>query len=78
MNKRIVQNKQDSKNFILCFEKKKKASPTIEYIFTNVPSNMTNAAQKSFFFSIKAKANRIKAATDILNCWTNWAVINSI
>ena len=46
MNKRIVQNKQDSKNFILCFEKKKKASPTIEYIFTNVPSNMTNAAQK--------------------------------
>ena len=62
MNKRIVQNKQDSKNFILCFEKKKKASPTIEYIFTNVPSNMTNAAQKSFFLFDKSKSQQDKGS----------------
>lgn len=41
---------QDSTNLIFCFEKKKKASPTIGYILMSVPSMIIQAAQKSFFF----------------------------
>ena len=49
----MAQNNRLNTNFPLCREKKKKASPTIPYSLTNVPSIMANAAQKSFSFSIQ-------------------------
>ena len=47
----------------MCFEKKKKANPTIGYIFINVPNKIKQEAQNSFSFSIKTKErmNRILA-----------------
>ena len=48
-----AQNARLATSLPLCFENRKKASPTIPYSFTNVPSMITKAAQKSFSFSVK-------------------------
>ena len=62
---------------ILCFEKKKNASPTIPYNFTNVPTTMKNAASVSRSFSMRKNANTIMAAIATLNCCINKAVSSS-
>ena len=73
-----AQNSIESTKFLLCFEKKKNASPTTLYNLTNVPSMMKNAAQKSFSFSISQKARRSVAQMAMLNCCMKRAFSNSL
>ena len=64
-------------NFILCFEKKKKAKPTIPYIFMNIPKTMHKAAHLSFSLCIKTNDKIIIPVKIGLNCCPKIEVINS-
>ena len=61
----------------LCLLKKKKASPTMPYSFTSVPSTMSRAAVPSRSFSIHTNVPMTMAATAMLNWLINRAVSSS-
>ena len=49
-NKTAHQKIKESTNFILFSEKRKKANPTIPYIFVRIPTAIKSVAQKSCLF----------------------------